>query len=181
MKIGIIVGSIRQGRAGSAVAKFVAEQAEGRENEYEVIELADFNVPLLTSNTLPGMANKQYETPEVTAWSAAIDECDAYVFVTAEYNHGIPGAFKNAVDSLGSEWNGKAVAFVSYGAAGGFRAVEHWRPVVANFSMFDVRAQVDFNLFVDWKDGVFAPGERKAGEIAGMLNQLEQAAYRMID
>ena len=58
-----------------------------------------------------------------------------FVSDTPEYNHGVPGAFKNAVDSLGPEWVGKAVGFVSYGADGGVRCVEHWRAIVASFQM----------------------------------------------
>lgn len=48
---------------------------------------------------------------------------DGYVFVTPEYNHGVPGALKNALDFLYAEWNNKAAAFVSYGPAGGIWAV----------------------------------------------------------
>ena len=52
------------------------------------------------------------------AWAAKIGEFDAYVFVTPEYNHGINGALKNAIDFLFAEWNNKAAGFVSYGGAG---------------------------------------------------------------
>jgi NAD(P)H-dependent FMN reductase len=60
-------------------------------------------------------------------WSAKIDSFDGYIFVTAEYNHGIPGALKNAIDYLYKEWNNKAAGFVGYGSAGGVRAVEQLR------------------------------------------------------
>ena len=53
------------------------------------------------------------------------------MFVTPEYNHGIPGALKNAIDFLFKEWNNKVAGFVSYGIAGGVRAVEHLRLVMA--------------------------------------------------
>src|SRR5690242_20759724 len=49
-----------------------------------------------------------------------------FIFVTPEYNHGVPGAFKNAFDSLGHEWVGKPVAFVSHGSVCGVRSVEQW-------------------------------------------------------
>ena len=39
---------------------------------------------------------------------------------------------KNAIDFLFHEWNNKAAAFVSYGGAGGARAVEHLRQIMAN-------------------------------------------------
>ena len=74
-------------------------------------------------------------------------------FVTPEYNHGVPGGFKNAVDTLGPEWVGKPVSFIGHGAVGGVRAIEQWRQILANFSMPMTRAELNFNLFLDWADG----------------------------
>ncbi len=83
MKIGIILGSIREGRAGESVAHWVAQQAASREGAtYELIDLKTFDVPLLTSATVPGAADKQYSDERVTRWSQAIDSCDGFVFVT---------------------------------------------------------------------------------------------------
>ncbi len=173
MKIGIIIGSIRQGRVGEGVAHWVQAQAADRDADYELIDLKSFDVPLLTAQTLPGMANRQYESEQVTRWSQAIDGCDGYVFVTPEYNHGVPGAFKNAVDSLGPEWMGKAVGLVSYGADSGVRSVEQWRQIVANFQMVDVRQQVSMSLFAEFDKGQFAPEPRRAKELATLFDQLE--------
>lgn len=174
MKVGIIVGSIREGRKGSAVGSWVHEAAAKRQDglDYELIELAEFEVPLLKTNTHPMAANKSYESEAVNVWSRAVDACDAYVFVTAEYNHGVPGAFKNAVDSLGSEWVGKPIAFAGYGSDGGVRAVEHWRGIVGNFQMVDVRAQVALSIFDDFDGDTFTPQERRAEELETLLDQL---------
>ena len=122
--------------------------------------------------TVPGAANKVYDSPEVTAWSQAVDACDGFIFVTPEYNHSVPGAFKNAFDSLGSEWGGKTVAFVSYGAESGVRAVEHWRQIVSNFSMVDVRQQVSVSRFVEFGPDGFTPNDRRADEFQTLLGQL---------
>ncbi len=181
MKIGIILGSIREGRAGESVARWVAEHAASRADvTYELIDLKSFDVPLLTSATVPGAANKQYDDERVTRWSRAIDSCDGYVFVTPEYNHGVPGGLKNAFDVLGGEWADKAVAFVSYGAEGGVRAVEHWRQIVANFRMFGVRQQVSLSTFTEFDDDGVAPAERRTGEIATLFDQLESATRRFM-
>ena len=173
MKIGIIVGSIRAGRAGAGVGAWVAEQAAQRSDaQFELVDLKTFDVPLLTSATVPAAAEKQYESENVQRWSAAIDACDGFIFVTPEYNHGVPGAFKNAVDSLGSEWFGKTVGFVSYGADGGVRAVEQWRQIVANFQMLDVRAQVSLSLFTEFGADGLTPLERRTGELTTLFDQL---------
>ncbi|GAA4398568.1 NADPH-dependent FMN reductase [Tsukamurella soli] len=180
MKIGIIIGSVRDGRNGEAVAQWVYKAAEERTDaEFDIVDLKSFNVPILTSATIPGAANKHYDDPAVAAWSKAIDEQDGFVFVTPEYNHGVPGALKNAFDSLGAEWAGKAVAFVSYGADGGIRAVEQWRQIVANFHMVDVRSQVALSLFTDFGPEGLAPIERRAGELTGLLDNLVDATTKV--
>lgn len=183
MKIGIIIGSIRDGRKGESVATWVHERASERTDDgvtYELVDLKSFNVPLLTSATVPGSANKKYDDANVTKWSEAIDGYDAFIFVTPEYNHGVPGAFKNAFDSLGNEWLGKAVAFVSYGAEGGVRAVEHWRPVVANFQMVGIRAQVTLSTFTEWGDDGFDPSEQKSKDLESLFTMLVEMGRKLL-
>jgi NAD(P)H-dependent FMN reductase len=180
MKIGIVAGSIREGRKAELVARWVEEAAAERGGcEVEVLDLKEFDVPLLTSGTVPAAANRKYESSEVTRWSQAVDACDGFVFLTPEYNHGVPGPFKNAVDCLGPEWTAKTVAFVAYGADGGVRAVEQWRQILANFQMVDVRAQVSLSLFSDFTADRFAPQERRAGELDTLLDQLVDMTTRL--
>ena len=178
MKIAIIVGSTRQGRLGSQVGAWVKENADTRDGDvdFDLLELADFDLPLLTEPTVPGAANREYETPQTREWSRTIEGYDGFVWVTPEYNHGVPAAFKNALDVLYPEWNDKAVGFVAYGADGGVRAVEQWRQIVANVRMVDVRAQVSLSTFLDVEDGTLKPLERRTGELATMLDQLTEMA-----
>ena len=83
----------------------------------------------------------QYTKDHTKRWAAKIDSFDVFVFVTPEYNHGIPGALKNAIDFLFKEWNNKVAGFVSYGSAGGVRAVEQLRLVMAEVKVATVRTQ----------------------------------------
>jgi NAD(P)H-dependent FMN reductase len=180
MKIAIIVGSTRPGRKGSTVGRWVHELARRRDDvpgkvDFDLLELESFDLPLLEEPTVPAAADREYETPQTRRWSETIDSYDGFVFVTPEYNHGVPAAMKNALDVLGPEWGHKAVAFVSYGADGGVRAVEHWRGIAANVMMADVRAQVSLLEFEDWKDGEFRPLERREEEVDTMLDQLVDA------
>lgn len=177
MRIAIIVGSTRPGRKGSTVGRWVHDHALQRDDvpwkvEFDLLELESFDLPLLNEPTVPAAAEREYETPQTRRWSEAIDGYDGFVWVTPEYNHGVPAALKNAVDVLGPEWGNKAVAFVSYGADGGVRAVEHWRTVIANLVMTDVREQVSLYVFEDWKDGEFRPLPRREDELDTMLGQL---------
>lgn len=174
MKIGIVIGSVRQGRKGETVARWVLDHTRGRDTSYELVDLAAFNLPVLTDPVVPGAAQRKYSDPAARAWGEAIDGYDGFVFVTPEYNHSIPGGFKNAFDTIYPEWGNKAVAFVSYGADGGVRAVEHWRAVVANAHLFAVREQVSLSAFTEFDaDGALVLQERRDAEIVALLDRLE--------
>src|SRR6476661_2509886 len=172
LKIGIIIGSTRPGRNGEAVGKWVYEVAQKRSDaEFELVDIKGFNLPLLDEPAPPIMG--QYSKPHTKAWAAKIGSFDAYVFVTPEYNHGISGALKNAIDYLFKEWNNKSAGFVSYGSAGGARAVEHLRAVMAEVMIADVRAQVMLSLFTDFENfSVFKPDPRHDAEVNTMLDQV---------
>ena len=82
---------------------------------------------------------------------------------------------KNAIDYLYGEWNNKAAAFVSYGAVGGVRAVEHLRGVASELQLAHVRQSVSFSLATDFENySVFTPAPFHAGPAAIMFDQLEQ-------
>src|SRR5256712_13738436 len=149
LRIAIIIGSTRPGRKGESVAKWAYEIAQKRSDaKFELVDIKDFNLPLLDEPMPPSMG--QYTHDHTKKWSAKIASFDAYVFVTPEYNHATCGALKNAIDSLYREWNNTAAGFVSYGGAGGVRAVEHLRLVMAEVMVATVRAQVMLSLFTDF-------------------------------
>ncbi|MFG2303194.1 NADPH-dependent FMN reductase [Actinacidiphila glaucinigra] len=171
-RIAVILGSTRPGRIGEGVAQWVYENAALRDDaEYELVDVADYALPLLDEPVPPSMG--RYSRPHTFAWAEKVASFDGYVFVTAEYNHSIPGALKNAIDYLFTEWNNKAAGFVAYGSAGGTRAVEHLRLVMAELRVATVRAQVALSLFRDFADmSRFEPGPRRAGELGVVLDEV---------
>ena len=172
LKIGIILGSTRPNRNGEAVAKWVERQVQGRTDAiYELVDIKDFNLPLLDEPIPPSQG--KYSQPHTKRWAEKIGSLDAFIFVTPEYNHATSGALKNAIDFLYAEWNNKSAGFVSYGSAGGARAVENLRLIMAEVQIADVRAQVMFSLFTDFKNfSEFAPDPRHDPELETMLKQL---------
>jgi NAD(P)H-dependent FMN reductase len=172
IRIGIILGSTRPNRNGEAVAKWVNEIAQKRADaEFELIDIKDFNLPLLDEPIPPSMG--QYSKEHTKAWAAKIGSFDAFVFVTPEYNHGTSGALKNAIDFLFKEWNNKAAGFVGYGSAGGARAVESLRLVMGEIMIADVRAQVMLSLFTDFENfSTFKPAAHQEKMVNDMLNQV---------
>lgn len=172
LKIAIILGSTRPGRNGEAVAKWLHERAKTRSDaEFELLDVKDFNLPLLDEPVPPSRG--QYSKEHTKRWAATINAFDAYVFVTPEYNHSTSGALKNAIDFLYKEWNNKAAGFVSYGSAGGARAVEHLRLIMAEMQVATVRAQVMFSLMTDFENfSTFKPAVHHESSLKTMLDQL---------
>src|SRR5713226_7461001 len=172
LRIAIIIGSTRPGRNGEAVARWVYEIAQKRSDaEFELVDIKDFNLPLLDEPVPPSLG--QYTKEHTQAWAAKIDSFDAYVFVTPENNHGTSGALKNAIDFLFKEWNNKAAGFVGYGGAGGVRAVEHLRLVMAEVEVATVRNQVALSLLSDFENySNFKPAAHHEKSVNQMLDQL---------
>ena len=162
LKIAIILGSTRPNRIGEGVARWAYEIAARRTDaHYDLIDLKDQNLPLLDEPAPPSLGN--YSQPHTKAWAAKIMQYDGFVFVTAEYNHGIPGALKNAIDYLYKEWNNKAAGIVSYGSAYGARAAEALRLVMGELMIADVRQQVLLSLFTDFENySKFKPDSAEA-------------------
>lgn len=172
VKLAVIIGSTRPGRVGESVARWVYDLAARRSDaQFELVDIEKFNLPLLDEPVPPSQG--QYSKDHTRAWAAKIRAFDGYVFVTPEYNHGIPGALKNAIDFLYAEWNNKAAGFVSYGSAGGVRSVEHLRLVMAEVQVATVRNQVMLSLFNDFENySTFKPDPRHEKSLGGMLDQL---------
>jgi NAD(P)H-dependent FMN reductase len=172
LKIAIILGSTRPGRNGEAVSQWVYEIAKKRNDaNFELLDIRDYNLPLLDEPIPPSMG--QYSKEHTKTWALKIESFDAYVFVTAEYNHGIPGALKNAIDFLYKEWNNKVAGFVSYGGAGGVRSVEQLRLVMAELKVATVRAQVTLSLFTDFENFTkFNPASFQEKAVNTMLDEV---------
>lgn len=166
LKIGIVLGSTREGRVSPQVGEWVKELADKRgDAEYQIIDIAEFKLPLL------GEAGG--DASGAAAWSAQINGCDGFVFITQEYNHSITGALKNALDYLRDEWNNKAAGIVSYGSVGGARATEHLRGILSELSVAHVRVHPALSLFTDFENGSdFKPKDVQADSVNQMLDQV---------
>src|SRR5690606_5369793 len=139
--------------------------------EFELVDVAEFDLPLLDEPIPPSQG--KYSKGHTQRWAAKIGSFDGYGFVTPEYNHGTSGALKNAIDFLYAEWNNKAAGFVGYGSAGGVRAVEQLRLVMAEVQVATVRNQVALSLFTDFEEYTkFKPAAHHEKSLEQMLDQL---------
>ncbi|MER5768552.1 NADPH-dependent FMN reductase [Streptomyces sp. NPDC001985] len=171
-RIAIIIGSIRPGRKGEAVARWVLDQARTRTDaEYVLVDLKEIALPFLDEIAPPSLG--QYANAHTKSWAATVDGFDGFVFVTPEYNHSTSAALKNAIDFIYQEWNNKAAGFVGYGSVGGARAIEHLRAIMAEVQVATVRAQVMLSLFTDFEDfSTFTPAPLHTDAVSTMLDQV---------
>ncbi|AMM19039.1 NADPH-dependent FMN reductase [Frondihabitans sp. PAMC 28766] len=171
-KIAIIIGSTRPGRNGKAVADWAyARAAERTDAEFELVDLRDFPLPHYDEEGSP--ARSTFDSDQAVAWTSKVAEFDGYVFVTPEYNHSTTGVLKNALDYVYTEWNNKAAAFISYGGAGGARAVEHLRLVASELMMATVRGQVALSLLTDFTNFTeFTPAPYQLSQLDAALDQV---------
>lgn len=171
-RVAVIIGSSRPNRVGAAVGRWVYELAtQRRDATFELVDVKDFDLPLLDEPKPPSAGD--YVQPHTKKWAAKITTFDGFVFVTPEYNHGTSGTLKNALDFLYAEWNNKAAGFVGYGSAGGCRAVEQLRLVMAELQVATVRRQIMLSLFTDFENfSEFKPHPRHEGELEEMLDQV---------
>jgi NAD(P)H-dependent FMN reductase len=143
IKIKVILGSIRENRFGERPAKWINDELKNWEGtETELLDLKDYPMPLFNLPTSPAMMNMKYPNEIVQKWSDKIKEADAYIIVSPEYNHGYPSSLKNALDWLSPEWGRKPVGFVSYGSAGGARAIEQLRGVAIELNMVPIKKSI---------------------------------------
>lgn len=118
--VAVFVGSLRKESFNRKMAKALAAMAPAS-LKLEIVEIGQ--LPLY---------NQDDEASPPAPWVALrerVQRADAVLFVTPEYNRGLPGVLKNAIDVASrpygkNSWNGKpgAVISVSPGAIGAFGA-----------------------------------------------------------
>jgi NAD(P)H-dependent FMN reductase len=171
----VITASTRPTRQGPLVAEWLLGRcrADGR-FRVEPIDLADPALPLFDEPEHPKL--RRYVHEHTRAWSATIERADALVFVTPEYNFGMPPSLLNALDYLVWEWAYKPLGFVSYGGvSGGLRSVQMIKLTATALRMMPIPEAVAFQFFtqhVDEPAGVFAPPESQDAAAQLMLDEL---------
>ncbi|KAK1753367.1 flavoprotein-like protein [Echria macrotheca] len=154
--IAVITTSTRTPRVGSSVAAVVYSilkpSATAANIELVPVDVATFKLPVFDEAVVPAMINPaspdspKYSNAPSIAWSAEIKRHDGYVLVIPEYNYGIAGGTKNAIDYLLHEWKGKPVAVISYGVGGGTFASEQTAHVLGRMGLkvADMKPQLAF-------------------------------------
>ena len=146
-KLKIISSTVRPGRKGPIVAAWILDVVKQYGNfEVELLDLGEINLPMMNEAKHPSL--KQYEHEHTKNWSSLIDEADAFIFVTAEYDNNYPAPLRNALDYLVQEWAYKPAGIVSYGGiSAGTRAALSLRADLAFFKTVPLTEAVNFPFF----------------------------------
>lgn len=174
LKIKVIVGSTRANRFSEKPAQWIFELAKQRPDlDVELLDLRDYPLPFFEEALPPGLAKDEYSNPVVMRWRDKIREADGFIICTPEYNHGYPAVLKNALDYVYLAWSRKAVAFVSWGGAGGARGVQQLRQVAVELDMAPLRFAVHIQnpWFIKGEEEIAAdPQHQHAAKV--LLDQL---------
>jgi NAD(P)H-dependent FMN reductase len=173
LNFAIVISTTRLSRFGEKAAKWVRGLAENRvAASYEVVDLRDHPLPFFDEPVSP--VSRPSPKQEVRRWANRIARFDGYLFVTAEYNHGLPAVLKNAIDHVYPELNRKPAAFLGYGGMGGARAIEQLRLNLITLEMAPLRSAVHIGM------AEFAPmmtGEKSFNDFP----YFQEAADKMLE
>jgi len=173
VKIAVIVGTTRAARFGHKPAQWIADIASQRDDMVvEVLDLREYPMPFFDEVASNAWVPSQNEVAR--RWQKKIADFDGYIFVSAEYNRGVPAALKNALDYAYPEWNKKPAAFVGYGAVGAARAIEQLRLIAIELQMAPIRTGVHIQ-------GADFMAVWKGGKEVAELSYLPQNATDMLD
>jgi len=177
-KIAIIVGSLREGSLNRKMARAICRIRDDN-LDCSMIEIGD--LPLY---------NQDLDTNPPAQWTRFRDQvrpADGVLFVSPEYNRGIPGVLKNAID-VGSRPYGQsvfdkkpaAIVTVSPGAIGGFGANHQIRQTCVFLNM-PVMQQPEAYLGHVSDDSFGPDGQLTDGPLKELVTKLAHAFHDWVD
>lgn len=149
MRLMVINSSVRKGQVGEKIQAWTQEVLkDDAELELDIVDLREVDLPLLDEEVNPSNNEGNYANPKGAEWAKRVGKADAFLFITAEYNHGPTAAIKNALDWVYHEWRYKPAGFVSYGgAAAGTRAVQQLKQIFLHLDIYPVHYSVHLRIW----------------------------------
>lgn len=177
IKLAVIVGSVREGRFGPVVGRWISElAAQHGAFDVDVIDLAEVELPLELPAVSPAIDPNPNRPESMTGLTRRLEEAAAFIVVTPDYNRSFPASLKAAIDWHFTQWQAKAIGFVGYsGASGGLLAIEALRQVFNELNAHTVRSYVSFPRYYLLFDegGTLHRPEEPAAAAGELLDQLQ--------
>ena len=179
-KIAIIVGSLREGSYNRRIARSVCA-IRGDNLECEMVEIGDLPLYNQDFDSLP------QQPGQYVRFRDQVRGADGILFCTPEYNRGVPGVLKNAID-VGSRPYGQsvfdqkpaAVVTASIGAIGGFGANHQIRQSCVFLNM-PVMTQPEAYLSNVGDDSFNPDGTLKDGGLKDVVTKVAHAFHDWVD
>jgi NAD(P)H-dependent FMN reductase len=140
----VVIGTTRGSRFSERVAAWALDRLQAAADQnvrFDALDLREHPVPFFDGPG-PAKSPRAYATEAVERLGRLVDRADAFIVLTADYNHGYPAVLKNAMDWLFVEWRRKPISFVGWGHVGGANAIEQLREVAVGFEMAPLRHAV---------------------------------------
>jgi len=174
----IVIASTRPGRLGAPIGQWLADRARraGSFDRVEILDLAEIDLPMFDEPHHPRTGT--YLHPHTKAWSASVDEADALIFLSPEYNGFPPATLLNAVNYLHAEWTGTPLGVLTYGAGGGGARARQQLELLGSYLKMPT-AEANFglaNVFGQVADGTFTPAEGNDAAAAALVGELATLA-----
>ncbi|RYD55556.1 MAG: NAD(P)H-dependent oxidoreductase [Sphingobacteriales bacterium] len=170
----VIISTVRPGRKGPIMAQWIADIAKQHGSfNVEVLDLGTINLPLMNEANHPRL--KKYEHEHTKAWSRMIEEADAFIFVTAEYDYNYPAPLRNALEYLVQEWAYKPAGILSYGGvSAGTRAANSLKNDLMSLKVVTLNEAVNLPFFTQFinDEEQFTPNDVAQQAAAAMLKEL---------
>lgn len=171
-KVALVVTSNRNVRVGPAVGSIVSAvlepSAKAANISLKTVDLKSFNLPVFNESLPPRMiqpGGPQFEGEAARAWADEMSSHDGYIFVMNEYNYGMSGATKNALDYLMNGFTEKPVVVISYGIQGGNLANDQAKGVLELMGLTVIEPRPKLAFFGGrGPEGILAVTEGKVGD-----------------
>lgn len=143
-RILVVAGSLREGAYSKKLARNGAEALRAEGAEVDLLDLREVPMPPYDGD----LEEAEGLPPGAVAFKKRLHAAEGFLFVSPEYNHSIPGTFKNALDwaSRGDlevfENKTAAVMGSSPGWVGGMRMLPHLRQVLVSLGLHVLPGQV---------------------------------------
>jgi len=142
LKISVIYGSTRDGRQGIKFAKYIMRELISRGNKAILIDPMDINIETLTKRYMD--YDKGSAPSSLEEMHQELNTSDAFVIVSAEYNHFMPPALVNVLNHFHSEYQRKPSAITTYSVSpfGGVRVSTPLRAFLTQLGMPPIPAML---------------------------------------
>ncbi|KAG9415081.1 hypothetical protein AC1031_008509 [Aphanomyces cochlioides] len=143
--VSIVLGSVRTGRQGTRVGKYLESKFLAAGAKVNVIDPVEYDVPLIAGQY--AWLSEENQTDALKTLQAKFAESDALVLVTPEYNHSYSPVIANLLDYFWhKEFFGKVAGVATYSMSdfGGVRAAGPLHTLIVGLGLVTIPRELPF-------------------------------------